>query len=51
MEGSLVVQEERKNVNKFQKWYQEKIIDTGKSQKASSPFIEIMLLPAINTTE
>ena len=34
MEGTLVVNEERGKINKFQQWYQEKLVDTNISQKS-----------------
>lgn len=44
MEGTLVVQEERKNINKFKNWYQEKIVDTKISEgieKGLSGFVNV----------
>lgn len=40
MEGTLVVNEERNVIEKFQGWYKEKMIDTGFSQKAEKYFVK-----------
>ena len=40
MEGTLVVNEDRSVIDKFQGWYKEKLIDTGASQKAEKIFVK-----------
>lgn len=42
MEGTLVVQEDRKNVNKFKNWYKEKIVDTKIASGSEKVFSKVV---------